>query len=183
MNPISRLACASAIALAAWACGGKTVGEGGTTNATSTVASDLTTFENSTTTAQAAVTSYEQSMGRDDLTVAMCRSLHDAYDAQVRPLVSQLILMAREMDDEMVAHGGLSSADIACVAASMLAELDQHRAVSCTWAEITHDQAEAVRHSRAMISFGVHISDRAGEIQHGIDSGTWSFGSMTNGCH
>jgi hypothetical protein len=182
MKTITTLGCASALALAAWACGGSTRGEPGTTNETSTVASDLTTFEDASTAAQGAVTSYEQNVGRDDLTVVMCRSVHAAYDAQMRPLVAQMILMAREMDDTIVAHGGLSSADIACVAAAMMAELDHHRAIACTYAEVTRDRGEAVRHARAMLSFGSHISERSGEMQRGIDDGTWTWGAMMAGC-
>lgn len=179
MRTISKLGFTTPIALVIWACGGSTSTSGSATNI---AASDLATYEQLTMSAQTAATNYRANMMQSDLTAATCKDIHDGYDGNVRPVVSRMMQMAGEMDNAMGEHGGTSSADVACVAAAMMAELDHHRAVACTFSDVASDESEAERHVGAMLSFGGHMSDRCGEIERGMDGGVWSWGSMMGGC-
>ena len=179
MTTITKLGFAGSFALAVWACGGSASNDG--TATTSAAESDLTTFQGLAAGAQTAATSYGMSMMMSGSATA-CQGIHDGYDAKVRPSIAQMTQMAGEMDDLMDAHGGMSSADMACVAAAMMAELDRHQMVACTFADVASDRSEAARHVGAMLSFGGHMSQRCGEMRRGMDGGSWSWGSMMGAC-
>lgn len=147
------------------------------------IASDVTTYQQLVDDTRAAASGYETSMTDGSVTTDDCRAIHDQYDAHVRPHLARMSGMAPEMDHAMESHGGMSSADVACIAAAMASELDRHHAVACTYASIGEDRAEAQRHANAMIDFCGHAAARCAEIEHGVDAGSWSWGSMMDGCH
>lgn len=101
-------------------------------------------------------------MGAPSMTVAGCAAAHDAYDAQVRPWISQMVQMSGAMGDFIDAHDGSAFADMSCVASAVLADLDAHHLVACTFASLNGDQAEAARHAEVMASYAAHVYDRCG---------------------
>lgn len=171
---------AGGFVLAFAACGGSTSSSG--TMGTGATGSDITTYQQLATSTRSAATSYRASMTGADVTPASCQVIHDRYDGQVRPWLSQMMQMAREMDDFMDAHDGTTAADMSCVSAAMMDELDHHRSTACAFADLSADQAEAARHSGAMVSYSDHMFDRSGEMMNGSHGGAWSWGSMMDGC-
>jgi hypothetical protein len=83
------------------------------------------------------------------------------------------------MDAAMAARGGAAYADMSCVASAMMAELDAHRAVACTFATVGEDQAEAARHAGVMTSYASHLAERCGAMIGGSMMG----GPMMGGGH
>lgn len=117
------------------------------------------------------------------VTPTTCKNIHDDYDAQVRPWVSQMVQMAGEMDGWMGNHGGGANADMRCAAATMMDDLDHHRSVACTLPDLAADQAEATRHVDAMNSYAGHLWHRCGEMLGGTNGGTCcNWEPMMNGC-
>lgn len=162
------------------ACGGSTSSDGTAGNGAS--GSDIATYQQLATDTRSAASSYRMSMMATDVTPASCQAIHDHYDGQVRPWLSRMMQMSPGMDDFMDAHDGTMAADMSCVSAAMMDELDHHRATACTFADVSADQAEAVRHSGAMVGYSGHCFDRSGEMMNGSHGGAWSWGSMMDGC-
>jgi hypothetical protein len=146
------------------ACGGssKTPAPGG--DGTSTT---IAQYQALTSDVQSAAVSYGTTMGGPAMTVEGCAAAHDAYDAKMRGWISQMAQGSGAMDAFMDAHGGTAYADLACVANGMLAELDAHRLVACTFSTLADDQAEAARHVGVMTGYTGHVSDRCAQMAGG----------------
>lgn len=144
--------------------------------------SDLDTYRSLAEQTQAAATSYRATMMGVGATLGTCATIHDAYDRQVRPWVSRMSGMSGSMDGYIDAHNGGDFADLTCVAAGMLAELDAHRAAACASSDFGIDRAEAARHVDAMATYAGHQLQRCGEMGRGMGGGGWNWGPMMNGC-
>lgn len=146
--------------IAATACGGS-AGTAGANSAT------IAQYQDLTASVQSAALSYGTTMGGPSMTAGGCAAAHDAYDAQVRPWISQMVQMSGSMDAFIDAHNGYGYADMACVANAMLQELDAHRLVACTYPTLSGDQTEAARHVGVMTSYTGHVYDRCGQMMGG----------------
>jgi hypothetical protein len=111
-----------------------------------------------------------------------CQVVHDAYDERVRPDVSQMVDMSADMDGYMRMHGGSEVADLICVSASMLNELDWHRSHACASEDVDVNHDEVVRHVDAMLSFAEHVWDRCDQMMNGSEDDGWHFGPMMDAC-
>lgn len=170
-----------ALAVVVGACGGATNDTTGP--GAGTTSSDITTYQQLASDTRSAASAYGVAMMGSSVTLASCKSVHDAYDAQVRPWVSKMVQMAGPMDDYLDAHGGGASADMRCVSATLLDELDYHRSIACTFPSVAADQNEAARHAAAMGSYAGHLWDRCGEMLGGGNGGyCCDWGPMMNGC-
>ncbi|HEX9052428.1 MAG TPA: hypothetical protein VF841_18015 [Anaeromyxobacter sp.] len=132
----------------------------------------ITQYQDLTASVQSAAVTYGTTMSDPAMTAGGCAAAHDAYDAQVRPWISQMVQMSGAMDAFMDAHNGYAYADMACVANAMLQELDAHRTVACTFSTLGGDQTEASRHVGVMTSLTGHAYDRCGQMMGGQYS--WS---------
>lgn len=148
----------------------------------STDTSAVAAYQGLSSDVQTAATAYGATMAGPGMTVGGCAAAHDAYDAQVRPWLSQMMQGSAAMDAYMDAHGGVAYADMACVASAMLAELDAHRAAACTFTALADDQAEAARHVGAMTSYASHVSGRCGTMMGGASGGGYTWGPAASGC-
>ena len=144
--------------------------------------SDLDTYRSLAEQTQAAASSYRATMTGAGATLATCATIHDAYDGQVRPWISKMSGMSGSLDGYIDAHHGGDFADLTCVVAGMLAELDAHRAAACASPDFGIDRAEAVRHADAMATYAGHQLQRCGEMGRGMGGGGWNWGPMMNGC-
>jgi hypothetical protein len=124
-------------------------------------------YQDLTASVQSGALSYGTTMGGPGMTVGSCAAAYDAYDAQVRPWISQMVQMSGSMDAYMNAHNGYAYADMMCVANAMLQELDAHRLVACTFPTLSGDQAEVSRHVGVMTSYTGHLYDRCGQMMGG----------------
>jgi hypothetical protein len=162
---IGTAAAACASLLTVLACGGSaTSPQTGTALANSAA---ITQYQDLTASVQSAAVSYGTTMAGPGMTLGGCGAAHDAYDAQVRPWISQMVQVSASMDAFMDAHNGYSYADMACVANAMLQELDAHRLVACTFSTLGGDQTETARHVGVMTSFAGHAYDRCGQMMGG----------------
>jgi hypothetical protein len=164
---------------------GAACGEASDSNQDGSVATadDIRTYQELATNVQNGATSYGTSMmAPGTATVADCRRVHDEYDAQVRPWVSEMGRMSGRMDDYMNGHEGASAADFACTSAMMMSEFDRHHAAACTFADFSANRTEAGRHVDAMLSYGGHMWDRCDQMMRGMDTGHSDFGPMMGGC-
>ena len=125
---------------------------------------------------------YRDAIMSASMTMMQCRSVHDAYDADVRPWLDHMAQMSDAMDKLMDDHGGATAADTSCVAAAMMGELDHHRAVACSAADLSTNQAEVTRHVGAMLLDTDHMASRCNQAMTGLDDGTWQWGQMMDGC-
>jgi cytochrome c len=180
------VAVTSAGLLALIACGGSsssTDGPAGPGSSTTSVdRARITTYQDLAQRVQSAAVSYRATMGAPAMTGAGCSAAHDAYDAQVRPWISQMVQMSGAIDGFIDAHDGHSYADMSCVASAMLADLDTHLRVACTLATLSDDQAEAFRHADVMASYGAQVYARCGQMMGGLDGRGYSWGPMAVGC-
>jgi hypothetical protein len=168
-----------AFALAAAAACGRSSDSHGSTASSDDIATYLQLAEK----VQSRATSYRTAMiAPGTATAADCQRVHDEYDAEMRPWVSQMVQMSRSMDRYMNDHGGASVADHACGSATMMYELDQHHAVACGLADVAADRAEATRHVDAVMAYGGHMWGRCDQMMRGADTGSWSWGPMMDGC-
>lgn len=151
------------------ACGGGSSSHAGPTGASSAT---ITQYQDLTASVQSAAVAYAVTMAGQGMTAGACAAAHDAYDAQVRPWLSQMAQMSGAMDAYMDAHDGASYADMACVANAMTSELDAHRLVACTFPTLGGDQTEVSRHVGVMTSFTGHVYDRCGQMLGG--QSTWA---------
>lgn len=163
-TPIIGAATAALLALAA--CGGGSTGSA----AQSADAASIARYQTLTADVQSAATAYGATMAGTGMTVQGCAAAHDAYDAQVRAWLSQLVQQGGSMDAYMDAHDGAAAADVACVASAMVQELDAHRLVACTFPTLAGDQTEAARDVAVMTSYASHLSDRCGQMASGQDA-------------
>jgi hypothetical protein len=153
------------------------------TSASSTSTNDIATYQQLTTNVQNGAASYRtMMMASSTTTVADCRRIHDEYDAQVRSWVTQMEQTSGGMDTFIGNHGGARAADMGCVSGAMMNELDHHHSVACTFANLSANQAEAVRHVQTMLSSAGHISDRCAEMMRGTAMGSLHWGPMMDGC-
>lgn len=144
-------------------------------------AGDIAAYQALSVDVQSAATAYRSAMTDPSVTtLADCRRIHDAYDAQIQPWIAQMMQRAGAMDGFMNDHGGLSVADMACDASLMADEMDHHDAVACSWPDLASDQAEAQRHADAMIAYAAHAQERCAEMNGG--SGNWQWQPMMQQC-
>jgi hypothetical protein len=171
------LGCISSIALAA--CGGSA-----TRPAAQVPADRLTiaTFQELTANVQSAALAYGTTVSGPGMTTGACPAAHDAYDAEVRPWMSQLVQLSGRMDGFIDGHSGTTYADMSCVAHAMLDELDAHRHAACTFPTLPEDQAEVARHTGLVTSFAGHLYDRCGQMMGGLDGHGYTWGSPWMGC-
>lgn len=156
----------AAVLLAAVGCGGSSSGPStGPAVATGAVISQSEALASQV---RSAAISYGAE-GGPGMTLAGCAAAHDAYDALVRPWLSQLVQASGSLDAFMGAHGGSAYEDTACVASAMLQELDAHRLVACTFSTLAGDQAEVARHVGVMTSYSGHVADRCAQMAGGQD--------------
>jgi hypothetical protein len=160
---IGNVAASSVVLLTALACGGSA------TNSQTAPASSATIaqYQDLTASVQSVAVSYGTTMAAPGMTAEGCAAAHDAYDAQVRPWLSQMVQLSASLDAFMDAHGGYPYADMACVANALVQELDAHRLVACTFSALSGDQTEAARHVGVMTSFAGHAYDRCGQMTGG----------------
>ncbi|WP_242360287.1 c-type cytochrome [Anaeromyxobacter sp. SG17] len=177
---IGILAFASAGLLAVIACGGSSTNP--SNSSTTADRTQIADYQDLTARVQSAALSYRATMGASAMTVTGCSAAHDAYDAQVRPWISQMVQLSGAMDGFIGAHDGVAYVDMSCVASAMLAELDAHRRVACTFSSLTDDQAEAFRHADVMASYSAHVYARCGQMMSGLDGYGYGWGPMANGC-
>ncbi len=176
-------ASALVIALGA-ACGSTTSPGGGTSDGgTGSSSSAITTFHTLDANTLTAVDDYRTSMTAPGVTLASCQSIHDRYDAEVRPWIVQMVGMAGQMDDFIDNHGGAAVADVRCASSTMLDELDYHRSIACTLATLGADQSEAIRHANAMNTYGSQISARCVQMLTAANGGACcNWVRMMDGC-
>lgn len=144
---------------------------------------EVATYQQLALQVEDAATSYLAAMDSPSTdTVAECQALHDAYDAEVRPWVTQLVDMSDTMDHYMQSHDGGSVADHGCTSTTMMYELDRHLATACASSDPAANRTEAAHHVDAMHAYGEHLSDRCEQIMSGADSGDWAWGPALSGC-
>lgn len=131
---------------------------------------------------QTAALTYRATMGGPGMTAAGCSAAHDAYDAQVRPWLSDMVQRSGAMDDLIVAHDGAGYADMGCVTSAMMADLDAHRLAACTFGTLSEDRAESYRHADVIASYGAHVYDRCGQMTGGLGGRGYMWGPMAPGC-
>jgi hypothetical protein len=158
---------------------------GGTAASSSTAGSEITSYQTLAATVQSVSATYSTTMLGP--TSEDCQRIHDQYDAQVRPIVSQIVQMGGTMDTFLDSQGAATSADMRCDSATMMDELDFHRSVACTFSGLNANQAEATRHADAMSSFAGHILDRCDEMLAAIRGTTGNatgnnWAPMMSGC-
>jgi hypothetical protein len=157
------------------ACGGSSSG--------ATNGDDIASYRQSVVDVQSAATAYRAAMLGDQMTtVAACQQLHDQYDAGVRGPLLSMGAMSGDLDTFMGQHGGAGMADMGCAAAGMSSELDQHDSVACRLADLSADQAEAVRHVGVMMSYAAHLSERSDQMMGALGGGTGTWDPMMSGC-
>jgi hypothetical protein len=145
--------------------------------------SDIANYQQLAVNVQSGATTYRaNTTALDTATAADCRRVHDAYDADLRSWLPQMVQMSGAMDRYMGHHGGSSTADHACVAATMTYELERHHAAACMAADMGANRTEAGRHVDAMLSYGEHILERCKQMMRAIDAGNPSWGPMMHGC-
>jgi len=123
-----------------------------------------TTFQTLDGRVQAEASAYRKRMTDGSTTLATCAAVHAEYDADVRPAIKEMMGMGSGLDDSVAVRGLGGDADFACVAASMLDELDYHRSLACGSSDLAANQAEAVRHADAMKAFARHVWDRCKQM-------------------
>jgi hypothetical protein len=145
--------------------------------------SDVNVVQELAVNVEVATSAYQSTMMNASTTAGACKSIHDQYDANVRPSASQLMQMSGKIDDDLSHHGGTAVADDRCVSATMMDELDYHRSVACTTTDISEIRAEAARHITAMRIYADHMWQRCNQLRGTSDGGGLSgFMSMMQGC-
>ena len=146
-------------------------------------ADDIATYRQSVIEVRSSATAYQTSMlDEATATVATCQELQDQYDSDVRPHVLQVEEWGIAMDTFMGQHGGSAMADVDCAGESILSELDEHHARACRLADLTADQAEAVRHVGVVTSYTHHLDERAAQMMNALGGGAAGWGPMMHGC-
>lgn len=154
-------------------------GSGGTAG---TTRASISEYQHLSLEVQSTATAYRTAMTAA-VTARGCRTIHDQYDALVRPWIARMGQLANEMDDYIVAHGGSGAADMRCACATMMDELDYHRSRACTFSTIAADEDEAARDANAMYSYATHVRARCGEmLGSGAGGKCCSWGPVMNGC-
>lgn len=140
-----------------------------------------TTFQTLDGRVQAEASSYRRTMTDGSTTLATCAEVHAQYDANVRPAIKQMMGMGSGLDDSAAVQGLGGDGDFACVAASMLDELDYHRSLACSSSDLATNQAEAARHADAMKAFARHVWDRCKQMTS-TDGSVPASSGMMNAC-
>ncbi len=143
---------------------------------------NVATFQDLSSRVQSAAYSYGATMVAGSMTLGNCAAVHDAYDAQVRPWLSQMVQMSGTMDGYIDSHSGLTYADMHCVTSAMWDDLEAHRLAACKFATLSANQAEASRHVNVMTSYAAHAYDRCGQMMGGLDGHGYSWGPTAGGC-
>lgn len=113
---------------------------------------------------------------------AACADVEGQYDAQVRPWVERMMHMSTTLDDMVKEYGGGASADYSCVSSSMLDELDYHRSIACSSANLGTIQTEVDRHVNAMLRYASHTWDRCEQVMNAVNGTPTGFGPMMAAC-
>lgn len=114
--------------------------------------------------------------------LAACSPAETAYDGQVRPIVQQMRVLARDMDATMGSLGQAPLGDMSCGSDALLAELDRHRAAACG-SDLSAAKAEAARHVQTMTSWTEHQRIRSEQMGALMDAGsTMGTGGTTGTC-
>lgn len=175
---ISSSAMTSVVIVAALGCGSSS-NDGQTQSA----GSDVFVVQELAVNVESAASVYRSRLMDASTTARACKSIHDQYDASVRPSVSQLLQVSGKIDDDLGHHGGTAVADDRCVSTTMMDELDYHRSVACTSTDISEIRAEAARHIAAMRSYADHMWHRCNQLIGTSDGGGLSSSmSMMPGC-
>lgn len=145
-------------------------------------ADDIARFDQLASQVGQAAADYRATVLAADTTLGNCNKVEDAYDRTVRPWLGQMLELSHEMDGVMDDHQGQSDADMMCVAAAMMDELDAHRAVACTAADLAGERAEATRHADSMAGYAGHIEDRCNEMLRGLGGDGWTWSPIMGGC-
>ena len=115
---------------------------------------------------------------------ASCNDAENAYDARVRPMISEMQGMAPRMDDKMGSMSHMPHADMECGANAMMAELDRHKTVACASAtDMAPNKTEAQQHVTAITQWADHEMARSAEIgsMMGMGMGGMGGSGMTTG--
>lgn len=161
------------LAVAAAACGGSS-----TSGVTSADVQKLNTLSQSVS---AAVATYgTQAAAMTD--TGSCNGAESAYDAQVRPMVSEMQGMGTNLDDKMGSMNHQPDADMECGANALRSELDRHQRVACASAtDMAPNKAEALQHVGAMTRWTNHQVARSYEMGSMMGMGGMGGSGMTTG--
>lgn len=181
MRARKRLA-GGAVALLAAACGSTPASGPANSGTVSATSAEITEYQNLSRQVQSAATAYGARMNGTAVTIANCKTIHDQYDAEVRPWISRMAQMAGDLDAFVSNHGGGAAADVTCASASMLNEIDHHRSVACTFSSLAADQDEAARDASAIMSYASHARARCREMLGNGGGSCCNWSPMMNGC-
>jgi len=163
-------------ALAAAACGGGS-------SSSSSAASDARTLNSLSQQVASAAGSYGAQAGMM-MNHSGCTTDESTYDAQVRPMIDQMVTMGPTMDTQMSGMGHPADADMACGAAAMMAELDRHQAAACaSMSDMGPNMTEAAMHVTTMTGWADHqlVRSFAMGSGSGMGMGGMGGGSMSTG--
>lgn len=144
-------------------------------------ANEIRSYQGLAEDVESAASDYASAAGSRLNTVDACNDIHDAYEARVRPRLSDMLDMGGSMDRFMDEHEGAAFSDLHCAAEAMLDELDHHASVACEASTLDADRAEVMRHSDAMLRYAGHAWNRCDEMLDAIDSPVM-WGAMMDGC-
>jgi hypothetical protein len=125
---------------------------------------DIETYDQLCMEVRGTVTEYVAAETDWGAALAGCQPLHDLYDATVRPWIDQMIRVSDRLDCFVAERDSGVDADIGCVSRLLMSELDHHRCVACTSADLSVDQDEVRRHAAAMVAYLDHLQDRCSEM-------------------
>ena len=143
---------------------------------------DLTAYRQLLDNVVTATTHYRVVMMDRGMTTSLCGRFHADYDAELRWYFGMMPQLAGEMDTVMMDHQATAPADIECVTAAMVNELDRHARVACSWPDLASDQAEVNRYVDAMLALTTHATERCDGMQSGLDGHGWMWGDTTSSC-
>lgn len=156
---------------------------GGSSSSSSSAASNARTLNSLSQQVSSAAETYGTQAGMM-MDHTACTADESTYDAQVRPMVEQMVSMGPAMDGQMSAMGLSADADMACGAAAMMAELDRHQAAAClSMSDMTPNMAEASMHVTTMTEWSDHQLVRSYAMGSGTGMGMGGMGggSMSTG--
>lgn len=174
----TRTTTAAAAVLAIFACAACASDSSGSSGALSS--SDVADVQQLAEEADSAVNAYGDAM-MDLADAAACQAISDQYDSDIRPRVSRIGGFGGDMDGLMRRHEGSGFADVECLSAVMMDELDYHHTIACQ-GDLAQIREEARRHTSVMGSYATHLMDRCNQMARGLDTGQWGFTPMINAC-
>jgi len=144
---------------------------------------DVQTFRSDALAIAAAASTYS-SQAAQMQSVSGCTTVHQGYDSQVRPMIGRMQSLAPEMDSMMGDEQHMGDGDMDCAANAMMAELDAHRSAACaSSADMAANEAEAQRHSVAMMQWATHAADRSQELGSLMGMAMGMGGNESSGSH